>query len=105
MTQSTFLQKYKLSISFIGWAIITLFVIYLNKKHYCLLKDFTNPTFLIMFIIMIGYSIYSYKSNDPKLKRSSEAALTAFIIAYLARLDLVFAAYVLVYMFTYYAVV
>jgi len=59
-----------------------------------------NPLFIISFVITTGISIYGL-SSDYNLKKATRHALVAFIIAYMARLNLPFASFILVGLITY----
>ena len=82
--------------------------IVLNRKYYDLMiKDFTNLNFIILLsfivsLLIIGKILYiENKENDKKLEALKQAFI-AFILAYCGRIDLVFAPFFLVYIFTYY---
>ena len=82
--------------------------IVLNRKYYDLMiKDFTNLNFIILLsfivsLLIIGKILYiENKENDKKLEALKQAFI-AFILAYCGRIDVVFAPFFLVYIFTYY---
>ena len=84
--------------------------IVLDRKYYDLMiKDFTNVNFIILLafiisLLIIGKILYiedKDKDNDKRLEALKQAFI-AFILAYCSRIDVVFAPFFLVYIFTYY---
>ena len=71
-------------------------------------NDLKNPKFLVWLIpISIGsiYLLYFYKSKDEKegkrIHDATREAVVALVIAYFAKLELIFAPYFLIWLFTY----
>ena len=72
-------------------------------------KDFNNNEFLIYFIIVISFSVFVYieknfYENEKYSKKfyAIKEAIIALIIAYCARLDLVFIPFLIIYIFYFY---
>tara|TARA_B100001287_G_C22664116_1_gene521996 strand:+ start:1661 stop:1975 length:315 start_codon:yes stop_codon:yes gene_type:complete len=83
----------------LAFLIINIFWHSFILKKNTFFNDLKNPRFIIYFIVMIGFTIWSY--NYDKYKDSSKHGLIAFITAYLAHLDLLFSAYILAWLITY----
>ena len=77
-------------------------ILYKHDKVGMIMNDLKKLDFLFSFILLCVISIYSWHSKNKKLKKSSQHAIIAFLIAYLGRLDLVFAAYFIIFIFAYY---
>lgn len=87
---------------------ILLIIIFKTGRVEHVIKDFTEPLFLVWAIpIIIGstYLLYFYKSTDKneedKIWDATRQAVIALIIAYFAKLKLIFASYFLIWLFTY----
>ena len=82
--------------------------IVLDRKFYDLMiKDFTNVNFIILLafiisLLIIGKILYIEDKNNDKRLEALKQAFIAFILAYCSRIDVVFAPFFLVYIFTYY---
>ena len=87
----------------VAWTLFTLLIIYKKNNLHILVNDFKNIWFIFWVIIIIVFTIICWHSNNIKLRLSSEKACVALLIAYLARLDMVFAAYFIIFIFSYYA--
>ena len=86
------------------------FVLKLKNKLSLVYKDFTNYGFLLHLFILLSiaiiflnnspkWKIIKTKENSEKYKDAVRKGLVALIIAYLARLDEVFAAFWLIFIF------
>ena len=62
-------------------------------------NDLKNPSFIILFIIMVGFTIWSFQFD--KYKEASKHGLIAFITAYLTHLDLIYSAFILAWLISY----
>lgn len=97
-------EKHKqLVCAIIGWTIMVLLILYKHNNLYILLNDLKNVWFVLVLIIIIIFTIFCWKSENEKLRLSSEKACVALLIAYMAKLDLIFAAYFIIFIFSYYA--
>lgn len=69
-----------------------------------ILNDLNDPIFIILSILVSVYVIYvlNYYDTTDKLRHSTLQGLIAFIIAYLAHLDLPYGAFILTFMVVYY---
>lgn len=69
------------------------------KKAWKTIKtDFSYPEFVILLAAMIGFAVWADRfQTNLKLRRAAQAGLLAFIIGYLARMDLVFVAAIVVF--------
>lgn len=82
--------------------------IVLDRKYYDLMiKDFTNVNFIILLafiisLLIIGKILYVEDEDNDKRLEALKQAFIAFILAYCSRIDVVFAPFFLVYIFTYY---
>lgn len=95
------------------YTIIFLLLLFYRSKNKNILKtikkDFNNNEFLIYFIIVISFSVFVYieknfYENEKYLKKfyAIKEAIIALIIAYCARLDLVFIPFLIIYIFYFY---
>lgn len=75
-----------------------------KHKLNIILLDFTDPIYLFLFIILFIFVIYLFKyyNNDLRIITATKRAIVAFIIAYLAHIDLPHGAFILVFLLTYY---
>ena len=98
-------KKYEINLVIglvIFFTVFTIFVI-LNDKLNILIADFTNPIFLTQLSIILIFTIVIFnlklkkKDLEEKLKDGVRKALIALIIAYIAHIDLIFAAFWLVF--------
>ncbi len=83
-------------------AIIMLMVLRDEDKWKIVKKDFSSISFIGFFLIILALTIIGLNSNNKKIKTSTRHALVAFLIAYLAHLDMVFGAFFLVGIFVYF---
>ena len=95
-------KKKEMIVSIFAWVLVVIIILVRHKKASIIFNDLTRPIFSLSLISIIIFSVYCWHSNNEKLKLSSQKAIVAFIIAYLARLDLVFAAYFIIFIITYY---
>ena len=93
----------QLTVSIIAWIISISLVLYKHNKFKVIYNDIKNIGFSISLVIVIIFSVYCWHSNNEKLKLSAEKASFGLIIAYLSRLDMVFAAYFIIFIFAFYA--
>jgi hypothetical protein len=108
-------------LSFVGVFTSILWVIFDKKMQVRLIDSLSNPiiVFLILFNMSFSYYVFSLTPSNvfggvddvttadnliqiAKLRTSTQRAITAFIIAYLAYLDHYTAAFWVIWMFTYY---
>lgn len=94
-------NKYKIAVIVLLALIIILFSIYDGTFH-VIKKDFTNPHFLFFFIAMIFFSIWALNSGNNKYVTATQYAIGGFVIAYLAHLDMIFTAYIVVWLLHYF---
>jgi hypothetical protein len=92
----------KLIIAIIAWSMIVILILYKRKKLNIILNDIKNTWFMFSLVIVIAFTIYCWHSKDDHLKESSQKALVALLIAYLSRLDMVFAVYFIIFIFAFY---
>jgi hypothetical protein len=93
----------QLIVSIVAWILIVALILYKHKKLYIIRNDIINPSFSISLLAVIIFSVYCWHSDNQKLKLSTEKACFALIIAYLSRLDMIFAVYFIIFIFAYYA--
>lgn len=61
-------------------------------------EDIKHPTFDIFFLLLVALYVWAEKFQiNSKVRRASQGAMLAFIIAYLSRMDLVFVAATIVF--------
>ena len=89
--------------SLVVFGIVVLVIAYNSGKEAVIERDFTSLKFVIPALIVVFLTFWGIYSDDEKINKSARHAFTAFMIAYLARLDMVFSAFVLVWLFVYYA--
>lgn len=94
-------NKYKIAVVILLALIIILFSLYDGTFH-IIKEDFTNPHFLFFFITMIVFSIWALNSGNQKYVRATQYAIVGFVIAYLAHLDMIFTAYIVVWLLHYF---
>jgi len=92
----------KLIVAIVAWSICVMLILYKHKKLRMLLHDLKNMWFVFSLVLVILFTIYCWYSQDQLLKESSQKAVVALLIAYLSRLDLVFAVYFIIFIFAYY---
>lgn len=83
--------------------IIIIFMIYTRDKYTKIYKDFNNPTFLFFFILMILFTYWGLyiEHEDERISNATGRALSGFIIAYLAHTDLIFVAFIVIWIFVF----
>ena len=108
-------------LSFVGVFTSILWVIFDKQMQERLINSLSQPVvvFLILFNMSFSYYVFSLRPSNvfggvddvttadnllqvAKLRLSTQRAITAFIIAYLAYLDHYTAAFWVIWMFTYY---
>jgi len=92
----------KLIIAIIAWSMIVILILYKHKKLNIILNDIKDTWFMFSLVLVIAFTIYCWNSKDDHLKESSQKALVALLIAYLSRLDMVFAVYFIIFIFAFY---
>jgi len=61
-------------------------------------EDFTYPVFDVLLVLLIIFAVWADRfQSNLRIKRASQTAILAFIIAYLGRLDLVFITAIVVF--------
>lgn len=95
-------ESEKFIIAIIAWSICTLLILFKYKKLSILLNDLKNKAFLITLLFVTAFTIYCWHSSNEMLKLASQKASVALLIAYLSRLDMVFTAYFIIFIFAYY---
>ena len=95
-------QLQELIIAIIAWCIAVLVILYRHQRLNMLIDDIKNIWFSSILCIIIAFTVYCWYSDNKKLKLASQKASVALLIAYLARLDMVFAAYFIIFIFAYY---
>ncbi len=92
----------ELVIAVIAWCIFVILVLYKHKKLNIIYNDLKDAWFVFSLFLVTAFTIYCWFSEDQNLKESSQKAVVALLIAYLSRLDIVFLAYFLLYIFAFY---
>jgi len=64
--------------------------------------DLKNPQFLFFLILIILLIIFGYFNKSARIRKATFHATIAFLVAYLAHLDMVFVAFFLVGFVTYF---
>ena len=95
-------QVTALRVALFVYAGITLIGLYQTHRHTEIIKDLTDPHFMIMLILMILFIIFFNKYGGKKSKEATKHALAAWIIAYLGHIDLTFAAFAYIWILYYY---
>lgn len=88
---------------FVVLLVVTGGLAYTSDKHTIIWKDFTRPRFLFMFLLILLATFFSFMYGDKRSRIASRHALMAFFIAYFAHLDMIFATFLLVFVFVYYS--
>lgn len=83
--------------------IIGLVVIRDKNKLQTVLDDFKEPIFIGFFIVIVIITFWGLTRDSKRIVDSTRNAMVGFLIAYLAHLDMVFAAFFLVGIFSYYS--
>ena len=96
------IELQELIIAIIASSICVIVILYKHKKLNILLNDIKNIWFTSILCIIIAYTVYCWHSGNEKLKLASQKASIALLIAYLSRLDMVFEAYFIIFIFAYY---
>lgn len=66
-----------------------------------ILLDLNNHIFQISFILFVLFSYWGLTNHDERTKLATERAVNAFMIAYLAHLDIPFGAFIITWLFVY----
>ncbi len=84
--------------------IVGIFILFSRNRHLNIIKDLKNTNFVLVLILLILFSYWGLviEKNDRRIYHSTRHALVAFMIAYMAHADLVFAAFIGVWLLTYY---
>ncbi len=82
---------------------IVTFMIYTRDKYNKIVNDFTNPTFLSFFILLLLFAYWGLyiEHEDERISHATGRALSGFIIAYLAHADLMFVAFIVIWVFVF----
>lgn len=90
-------QKIILSVYFV--VSILVLILFQPNKLKIIINDFTNIYFLFAFILLIAFAYYMLTNENISYqkKNATRAALSAFVIAYLAKLKYVFSCFAFVY--------
>jgi hypothetical protein len=81
--------------------IIVLPLTFLTGNFQKILLDFYNPIFQIYFCLLIFFSYWGLTNKDSRTKLATERGVNAFMIAYLAHLDIPFGAFIITWLFVY----
>jgi len=75
-----------------------------KHKVNAILNDFRDPVYQFLFILLMILIIYVYKyrQNNEQIMVAVKRGVVAFIIAYLAHIDLPFGVFILIFMISYY---
>jgi hypothetical protein len=87
-------------IAFAGLALV--FIARDENKMKLIKKDFTNTQFLIFFAAIVALSVIGLWKGSPRVRKATQHAFVAFMIAYLAHIDMIFFAFFLVGIFVYF---
>lgn len=71
-------------------------------KFYVIKEDMKNPLILILLIAIIIFSIWGLRNSDLNVRFSTQRSINALMIAYLAHIDMPFAAYIVTWIIVYY---
>lgn len=85
-------------------ALLVIFMIIIRKSYKIIFKDFTDSLFIIffIFIVLLSYwGLYIRKGDNDRTKQATQRAIMAFIIAYMAHVDLIFVAFIFVWIYVY----
>ena len=96
-------RHHELIYGVVAWTIMILVILYKHNSLDILLNDLKNIWFISVLIIIIIFTIFCWKSQNERLRISSEKGCVALLIAYMARLDFVLATYFIIFIFSYYA--
>lgn len=83
--------------------LIAIFIIYTRNKFQQILNDLSNPIFLFFLIMLILFSYWGLyiEKDDERIRTATGRAISGFIIAYLAHADLMFIAYIVIWIFVF----
>jgi uncharacterized membrane protein len=73
-----------------------------REKFATLRKDFSDPIFLTALAFIIAFVIYGVNSSQKRVRNATQHSLIAFVIAYLACLNMPFLAFFLTGGYFYY---
>ena len=86
-----------------AFVIFTLIMIFTRQRYDVIYGDFTNPMFLFFLMLFTAFSYWGLHSDRDNVHRATQRAIAGFIIAYLAHADLMFVAYMVVWMFVFHS--
>ena len=101
-------KKYGFIISVAIYTIVTLAIVYRHEeKREIFLNLISNKSFLVGFIITVGFIVYTLALSDDdeeteRIKTATKHGVIAFLIAIMAALDLEIAPFWLVWLTSYY---
>jgi hypothetical protein len=91
-------------LTMVFFAMLALFYIFNHDEKSKILKtDFSSKIFIGMLGLVILISIWGLRNKNMHINISTHRAFVAFLIAYLAHLDMVFGVFGLVWLFTYHS--
>lgn len=98
-------KKYEIphALPYILFLVIVIYIAYMDNKHKIIIKDFSKFKFSFFVGVIIIVSIIIFFTGSKKAKFAARHAIVAFIIAYFAHLDLIFATYFLVFIVYYFS--
>jgi hypothetical protein len=83
------------------FVLFIIIMIFTRKRYTIIYQDFTNPMFLFFLFIFTIFSYWGLNHDRNDVKRATQRAVSGFIIAYLAHTDLMFVAYMVIWMFVF----
>lgn len=72
------------------------------KDDHVMEKDFRDPKFWIYTILVLLFCTWGFSHPDGNIRNATFHAAIALFIAYFAHLDMIFSAFVFIWILTYY---
>lgn len=76
-------------------------MIHISDSYKAIYTDLTSIAFMIQFFLLLIFVYWGLNHKHDNIRRATQRATSAFIIAYLAHIDMVFTAFMVVWMFVF----
>lgn len=94
----------QLTVGLVAFTILTIALGIFRGKFKLIFNDFKSWSFNLLLILVLIISWNGLRSENKRVVHATEKAITGFLVAYVAHVDLIFAAFFLVWIFVYFEV-
>lgn len=74
----------------------------IRGQFHVILNDIKNPLIQVLFFAILLFSIWGLRNSNLNVRFSTQRSINALMIAYLAHLDMPFAAFIVTWIIVYY---